>query len=133
MPKIDVQDRAQGRIRWKLRFHWTPGGEDFLPGSEKLASPWWMRNEESVPEPSYMMREDLLQSCHSLLPLYMLANPGPSLSKGSFPTGWFCMDCGKLNKQTMLRHRICSSSACQMGDFVIAMRAVALLTKCNRS
>jgi len=30
------------------------------------------------------------------------------------PSGWYCVKCGKLNFQTMFRHRRCSSSVCKV-------------------
>ena len=30
------------------------------------------------------------------------------------PSGWYCVQCGKLNFQSMFRHRLCSSSMCKV-------------------
>ena len=61
-----------------------------------------------------MARQDLQNHCHNLLPLGVHAELGPHTSSGPFPKGWYCTDCGKLNKQIFLRHRRCSSSSCQV-------------------
>ena len=37
---------------------------------------------------------------------------GWGLADESFPSGWHCADCGKVNYQVMFRHRKCSSSFC---------------------
>jgi len=117
IPSKRTFGKVSGRARWNLRFHWTPGGEDLLPDGQQLTKPWW---NPCLPEigdghdATYMHRTDLQNHCHNLLPLDMFAVPGPHTSSGPFPRGWYCVNCGKLNKQIFLRHRKCSSSHCQV-------------------
>ena len=51
---------------------------------------------------------------HSLVPLQLLAPYGRTVLDSSFPRGWLCEDCGKMNFQAALRHRVCSSSYCKV-------------------
>lgn len=109
LPDPKKQVCVHGRVKWKLRFQWTPGGEDLLPDGKNLTVPWWAPtyiqpgDMEATP---YMRRKDLLRYCHSLLPLYLFAGPGPYFGN-SLPRGWYCVYCGKLNKQIFFRHRKC--------------------------
>lgn len=50
---------------------------------------------------------------HSLVPLPLLAPYGRTVLDSSFPRGWLCESCGKMNFQAALRHRMCSSSFCK--------------------
>ena len=51
---------------------------------------------------------------HSLVPLQLLAPYGRTVLDSSFPRGWLCKACGKMNFQAALRHRVCSSSFCKV-------------------
>lgn len=51
---------------------------------------------------------------HSLVPLQLLAPYGRTVLDSSFPRGWLCETCGKMNFQAALRHRLCSSSFCKV-------------------
>ena len=51
---------------------------------------------------------------HSLVPLQLLAPYGRTVLDSSFPRGWLCQTCGKMNFQKALRHRVCSSSFCKV-------------------
>jgi hypothetical protein len=51
---------------------------------------------------------------HSLVPLQLLAPYGRTVLDSSFPRGWLCETCGKMNFQAALRHRLCSSSLCKV-------------------
>ena len=51
---------------------------------------------------------------HSLVPLQLLAPYGSTVLDSSFPRGWLCETCGKMNFQAALRHRVCSSSFCKV-------------------
>jgi hypothetical protein len=51
---------------------------------------------------------------HSLVPLQLLAPYGRTVLDSSFPRGWLCETCGKMNFQAALRHRACSSSLCKV-------------------
>ena len=50
----------------------------------------------------------------SLVPLQLLAPYGRTVLDSSFPRGWLCETCGKMNFQAALRHRVCSSSFCKV-------------------
>ena len=50
---------------------------------------------------------------HSLVPLQLLTPYGRRALDSSFPRGWLCKSCGKMNFQAALRHRVCSSSFCK--------------------
>lgn len=117
IPNKRTLGKVSGRARWNLQFHWTPGGEDLLPDGQQLTKPWWNSSPLEIGDgraATYMHRTDLQNHCHNLLPLDMFAVPGPHTSSGPFPRGWYCVNCGKLNKQIFLRHRKCSSSQCQV-------------------
>lgn len=107
-----------GRVKWKLRLHWTPGGEDLLPDGQSLVEPWWISTlsesgeNYAIQHREYMNRKDLQNHCHNLLPLDVLSEPGPHSS--DVPRGWYCVECGKLSKQIFLRHRSCSNESCQV-------------------
>ncbi|KAH9479125.1 Protein RCC2-like protein [Psilocybe cubensis] len=49
----------------------------------------------------------------SLLPISLLAPFGPFVLDSGFPRGWLCANCGRVNYQAALRHRICGSSSCK--------------------
>lgn len=51
---------------------------------------------------------------HSHVPLQLLAPYGRTVLDSSFPRGWLCETCGKMNFQAALRHRMCSSSFCKV-------------------
>ena len=51
----------------------------------------------------------------SLLPTYLLAPFGKNVRDLSFPRGWLCATCGKVNFQKAMRHRYCTSIACKVG------------------
>jgi hypothetical protein len=55
--------------------------------------------------------DDLYQS---VIPLNLLIPFGREYMDTSFPRGWFCKDCGRLNFQAALRHRKCLSSFCKV-------------------
>jgi hypothetical protein len=122
--------RVSGRVKWKLWFHWTPGGEDLLPDGQTLIKPWWVPSENGKDRamPKYMDRNDLQNDCHNLLPLDMFAEPGPHTSSSPFSRGWYCINCGKLNKQIYLRHRMCSSTSCQVTPILLASYCYADMT-----
>lgn len=56
----------------------------------------------------------LRERYHSLVPLTLLAPYGHTVLDSSFPRGWLCEHCGKMNFQAALRHRMCSSSFCKV-------------------
>lgn len=52
---------------------------------------------------------------HSLIPLPLLASFSASSSANdAFPSGYFCRDCGRVNVQRFLRHRVCESAHCSI-------------------
>jgi hypothetical protein len=66
--------------------------------------------------PDYKFRDRPVGELYSsLLPLTLLAPFGPSVMDTTFPRGWYCTGCGKLNFQAALRKRKCSSSFCKVG------------------
>lgn len=63
MPPYDADyigvDHATGRVQWRFRLQWAPGGEDFI-GSEAQVStlhPWWMPSPQA-PEKSPMSHDE---------------------------------------------------------------------------
>ncbi|KAF7356905.1 hypothetical protein MVEN_01026300 [Mycena venus] len=57
--------------------------------------------------------------CPSILPLHLLVPHNDTTGIGFGPDevveeykGWYCVECGKLNRVTMMRHRRCGSSFC---------------------
>lgn len=87
-----------------------------MPDSHQdhFTRPWWSNGSAKAESSSYMSRKDLLRNCHSLLPQQTLVEPGPNICTDVLPKGWLCLFCGKLNHQTLFRHRKCFSSACQV-------------------
>ncbi|KAF5379477.1 hypothetical protein D9615_006653 [Tricholomella constricta] len=69
--------------------------------------------------PNYALRAFPLHlRFYSPLPLALLAPPGNGEVDGDLPSGWLCSDidtagCGKLNFQSLMRHRRCESSFCE--------------------
>ncbi|KIM39562.1 hypothetical protein M413DRAFT_447045 [Hebeloma cylindrosporum] len=64
--------------------------------------------------PDYKFRDRPVGELYScLLPLTLLAPFGPAVMDTTFPRGWYCLMCGKLNFQAALRQRKCSSSFCK--------------------
>lgn len=70
--------------------------------------------------PDYKFRDRPIGELYSsLLPLSLLAPFGPSVMDTTFPRGWYCTWCGKLNFQAALRQRKCSSLRCKVScDFI---------------
>jgi hypothetical protein len=65
---------------------------------------------------NYAVRHEPLRKLyHSHVPLQLLAPYGCKVLDSSFPWGWLCKTCGKMNFQAALRHRVCSSSFCKVG------------------
>lgn len=71
--------------------------------------------EERSSHVNYQFRHTHLRELyHSHIPLPLLAPYGCSVLDSSFPRGWLCENCGKINFQAALRHRVCSSSFCKV-------------------
>ena len=180
-PLEDRSELMTGRVRWRFRLRWSPGGEEWiLPNHNKdfLEHPWWKppsprslppleeiasldtqaivlqdilartpplvastfepqvssENDRTTPYESEstfdttpLYREARLSNVnyefrdahfreryHSLVPLQLLAPYGHTVLDTSFPRGWLCETCGKMNFQAALRHRVCSSSFCKV-------------------
>ncbi|KAF9489383.1 hypothetical protein BDN71DRAFT_326930 [Pleurotus eryngii] len=128
-----VKGRSATRINWRFRLKWSPGGEYLLSGdTEAVSRPWWRKDSHplqqelitTVSTEHYQKRRDehttaypqfgdVGQKYNCLIPPYLLHMPGQVDGDANFPSGWFCMDCGRLNPQVYFRHRVCSSRACK--------------------
>jgi hypothetical protein len=74
------------------------------------------------PNDDWQSRYEMEKMSHSIWDrlgdiYYSLISPHFVAAFGSshiVPSGWYCVQCGKLNFQTMFRHRRCSSSVCKV-------------------
>ncbi|KAH9166656.1 hypothetical protein EDB89DRAFT_2002227 [Lactarius sanguifluus] len=87
--------------------------------------PWWepeppqqpdqhplSESSQSAASPIPEARNDSKVS-RLLLPLTLLAPfTENSTASGSFPVGYYCTVCGRINVQRFLRHRVCEGTAC---------------------
>ncbi|KAL0565647.1 hypothetical protein V5O48_016375, partial [Marasmius crinis-equi] len=103
-----------GRAQWTLTFCWVPGREE-VPDSS-IPRPWWC-SDKSVdlqPTANYitLVSSTLLADVEND---GVLGEDGWSLGDGDAGSsrGWYCSDCGKLNRQTFWRRRKCGSKACE--------------------
>ncbi|KAJ6581179.1 hypothetical protein B0H19DRAFT_496616 [Mycena capillaripes] len=80
--------------------------------------------------------------CPSILPLHLLVPHNDSAELGFGPEeiveehkGWYCAECGKLNRVVMMRHRRCSSSFCvsKVSSRSEASCGYSVLLECLRS
>ena len=106
------------RRTWRFSLEWVPGGEDLLKDDEQddydewmmhVMQPWWepAHPQQPVQHPLFGPYP------HLLLPLPLLVPfTENSTATGNFPTGYYCMACGRINVQRYLRHRICEGAAC---------------------
>ncbi|KAJ8691608.1 hypothetical protein PTI98_011165 [Pleurotus ostreatus] len=128
-----VKGRSTTRFNWRFRLKWSPGGEYLLSdNTDAVLRPWWRNDSHplqhevitTVSSEHYQKRRDehttaypqfgdVGQKYNCLIPLYLLHMPGQVDDDANFPSGWFCMDCGRLNPQVYFRHRICLSRACK--------------------
>ncbi|KAF5381326.1 hypothetical protein D9615_008419 [Tricholomella constricta] len=85
--------------------------------------------EDTITTQRYLVRRKQHPNCalrafplhlrfYSPLPLALLAPPGNGEVDGDLPSGWLCSDTdtagrGKLNFQSLMRHRRCESSFCK--------------------
>ena len=128
---------------WRFFLEWVPGGEDQLKDAEKddgkewttdFMPPWWepehprLLDHQSLFRPLHSSASPMLESWPDitmtgpnlkyhplLLPLPLLAPfSAYSIVAGTFPAGYFCMACGRVNVQRFLRHRHCESAACDL-------------------
>jgi hypothetical protein len=72
--------------------------------------PWWEQEQSS---PDITITGPNLRCIPLLLPLALLA-PFSEISTmfGTFPLGYYCTSCGRINFQRFLRHRICEGATC---------------------
>lgn len=111
-------DTARGQVRWHVTLDWAPGGEEFLSKNISQCErerPWWVgsdstdgHSQEALGRP-----RDLRNHFYSYIPLYLLADLEPTKMS---PKGWFCHNCGMINPQSFLWHRICRSERCKVGS-----------------
>lgn len=65
--------------------------------------------------PNYYLRQiPLYKRFYRLLPDFLLAPAADGVTEVNIPTGWFCPQCGRVNFQEHLRHRMCRSSFCKV-------------------
>ncbi|KAK7056258.1 hypothetical protein VNI00_002811 [Paramarasmius palmivorus] len=121
---------VMGRVQWSFKLRWHASGEEDL-GYPNL--PWWNPFQPAIsrlvgsverlslsqgPEKS---KDEFVTSSSSLPCLWSpsLLMPGPDNEEGPNSgddrsvRGWYCSDCGKLNRQTFWRRRKCGSSFCK--------------------
>ena len=110
------------RRSWRFFLEWVPGGEENLRDDwMQFMSPWWEPALFKLPESSSMLKlwpdianpKPNLRNSPSLLPNYLVAPfSNISTAAGTFPTGYYCKTCGRINVQRFLRHRICEGTTC---------------------
>ncbi|KDR80981.1 hypothetical protein GALMADRAFT_222574 [Galerina marginata CBS 339.88] len=80
-----------------------------------------------IAHPEYKFRHHHFRELYeSVLPTYLLAPFGRQVRDLSFPRGWFCLECGKINFQSALRHRRCNSAACVKRPSLVEPYAMSL-------
>ncbi|KAF8885099.1 hypothetical protein CPB84DRAFT_143657 [Gymnopilus junonius] len=95
--------------------------EDHVPTTSKYRQARLVHHE-------YQFRHHHFRELYeSLLPTYLLAPFGKTVRDLSFPRGWLCNICGKVNYQRALRHRYCTSTVCK-GKVTVAPYALSLFT-----
>ena len=83
-----------------------------IPSTDPLANlndDWQSRYQ--VEKTSYSIWDRLSDIYYSQISSHFVAAFG---STHIVPSGWYCVQCGKLNFQNMFRHRRCSSSVCKV-------------------
>lgn len=102
----DVQYPLMQHVSSNAYFKWEP--EDNYPTTPRYLT-------ARTCHPDYKFRHRPVGELYSsLLPLSLLAPFGPSVMDTTFPRGWYCAWCGKLNFQAALRQRKCSSLPCKV-------------------
>ncbi|KAF7370916.1 hypothetical protein MSAN_00725500 [Mycena sanguinolenta] len=130
-----------GRVKWHFKLQWGSGGEADLglPSDTlaKTALPWWLPQGTAVAEPA--SRSNVLKVIITLSGTYLSQIVAPPFSPAHLldphndsadlrfdqeespeeqtgwcreHKGWYCVECGKLNRVMMMRHRRCNSSFC---------------------
>ena len=82
------------------------------PSTDPLANlndDWQSRYQ--VEKTSHSIWDRLSDIYYSQISSHFVADFG---STHIVPSGWYCVQCGKLNFQSMFRHRRCSSSVCKV-------------------
>jgi hypothetical protein len=150
------------RRTWRFVLEWVPGGEDQLKDIEKddgkqwttdFMPPWWepehprQLDHQPMFEPSRSSASPMPESWPDititglnsmLLPLPLLAPFSEHSAAASiFPTGYYCIACGRINVQRFLRHRFCEGAVCNsrtdaQGETGWAVSAFSI-SKRNRS
>ncbi|OBZ74135.1 hypothetical protein A0H81_06177 [Grifola frondosa] len=134
-PDTDTRNGActttgrNGRVRWRFRFEWTPGGESACPdpSSNIVRSPWWMSNDTCANDPNTASSGhtdgdvEMILHPYTLLPLHLIAahelseeQLASSSSEVNVSRGWWCASCGKMNVQQCLRYQKCRK--CKEGN-----------------
>ncbi|KAF9269066.1 hypothetical protein L218DRAFT_417650 [Marasmius fiardii PR-910] len=110
------EGRVRGRVQWTFTLQWAAGQEEGIDPSIP-SYPWWCRSREveaSLPAIKYSSGS-LNLTCPSL-PISGRSGEnswGAGEGDGGSPRGWYCSDCGKLNRQTYWRRRKCGSTHCR--------------------
>lgn len=109
-----------------------PGGEDYLKDEcTHFMMPWWepehpqhsdqhplFKPSESLsslfePGPDITITGPNPRYSPLLLPPFLLAPFSEiSIAAGTFPAGYHCPTCGRINVQRFLRHRVCEGASC---------------------
>ena len=127
MPDIEEDESrcpVVGQVRWKFKFTWISGGEDFSLEDQSPLLPWWDSGGGS-----HLEQPTLPKGYHVLPPqLYQDLDA----FHHDIPPGWHCTKCGKLNVQIFLRHRRCSN--CEVSVFIgLACGLVVMSPKSSTS
>lgn len=128
-----VKGPSATRFNWRFRLKWSLGGEYVLSDNiDTVLRPWWREYSHPLKEEitdvstehyqkrrdehttAYPQFGDVGQNYNSLIPLHLLHMPGEVDDDANFPSGWFCMNCGRLNPQVYFRHRLCLSKSCKV-------------------
>ncbi|KAJ7777469.1 hypothetical protein B0H16DRAFT_1712470, partial [Mycena metata] len=83
---------------------------------DDLSAPEYKR--QRLRSPNYAFKDTpIAHRCPSILPLHLLVPHNDDTELGFGPIeerrGWYCEECGKLNRVMQMRHRRCSSLLCR--------------------
>ncbi|KAJ8094449.1 hypothetical protein PM082_010883 [Marasmius tenuissimus] len=102
-----------GNVTWTFTCYWIPGRESLFDSLDQV-QPWWLCDKLVIPglysnlvDPSMLM-SDVKYDNERGEDQWGLGDGDGGSSKG-----WYCFDCGKLNRQTLWRRRKCSSQRCK--------------------
>lgn len=107
-------------------------GEGTLAASEalnQLTTPLlYLQAQET--HPNYPLQDLLSRDASApLVPNALLVELRSCQSDETFPTGWLCPACGKINFQLAMRHRQCSGSACLKISQKVSQASFQILPK----